>query len=192
MKTRTAPIVLPLLFLLFIGLSPSKADTYKVDPVHSFALFSIHHFNAGNVWGRFNEPMGEFALDPADPGKDSFTVEIKLANLDTANAKRDSDLKGPDWFNARQFPSITFKSTAVRKGDGTMLEVTGNLMIHGVTKSVVVPVELLGTARDPFGNTRAGIQASVTIKRSDFGMKGMPQGVGDEVRLIVALEGIKQ
>jgi polyisoprenoid-binding protein YceI len=169
----------------------AAADTYKVDPVHSFALFSIHHFNAGNVWGRFNEPTGQFTLDQADPGKDSFQVELKVAKLDTGNAKRDSDLKGPDWFNARQFTTITFKSTSVKKGDGNNLEVTGDLTIHGVTKSVVVPVEITGIAKDPFGNTRAGIQGTTTIKRSDFGMKNMAGAVGDDVHLIVALEATK-
>jgi polyisoprenoid-binding protein YceI len=169
----------------------AAADTYKVDPVHSFALFSVHHFNAGNVWGRFNEPAGQFALDPADPTKDSFQVELKLAKLDTANARRDSDLRGPDWFSARQFPTITFKSASVKKGEGSNVEVTGDLTTHGVTKSVVVAVEITGIAKDPFGNTRAGIQGTVTVKRGDFGMKAMPGAVGDEVRLIVALEGTK-
>jgi polyisoprenoid-binding protein YceI len=172
--------------------SAARADAFKVDPVHSFAVFSIHHFNAGNIWGRFNEPAGEFSLDNADSSKDAFNVEIKVANLDTANAKRDSDLKGPDWFNARQFPMITFKSTSVAKGDGNNLQVTGNLTIHGVTKPVTVPVEVTGIAPDPFGKVRAGIQATVTVKRSDFGMKAMPGAVGDDVRIVVALEGVKQ
>ena len=180
--------------LVAVASQTARADTYKVDPVHSFALFSIHHFNAGNVWGRFNEPAGSFTLDP-DPAKDTFSVELKVANLDTANARRDTDLKGPDWFNARQFPAITFKSTGVKKaegGQGNRLEVTGDLTIRGVTKSVVVPVGVTGTAADPFGKTRAGIEATVTIKRGDFGMKAMPGGVGEDVRLIVALEGVKQ
>jgi len=187
-----APIIAVGVVLLAGQSRAAKADTYKVDPVHSFALFSIHHFNAGNVWGRFNGPAGDFTLDPADPGKDAFHVELKLANLDTGNAKRDADLKGPDWFNARQHPAITFKSTSVKKGEGNMLDVTGALTIHGVTKSAVVAVELTGTAADPFGNIRSGIQGTTTIKRSDFGMKAMPGAVGDEVRLIVAMEGIKQ
>jgi polyisoprenoid-binding protein YceI len=167
------------------------ADTYKVDPVHSFALFNVHHFNAGNVWGRFNEPAGQFTLDQADPGKDSFQVELKVAKLDTGVAKRDSDLKGPDWFNARQYPTLSFKSTSVKKGEGNNLEVTGDLTIHGVSKSVVVNVELTGIAKDPFGNTRAGVQGTCTVKRSDFGMRTMAGAVGDEVHLIVALEGTK-
>src|SRR3954447_21767447 len=177
MKTLREGVSGVVVALAFVAiLSPSaNADAYKVDPVHSFALFSIHHFNAGNVWGRFNEPAGSFTLDP-DPAKAAFNVELKVANLDTANARRDTDLKGPDWFNARQFPTITFKSTAVKKGEGAQgnrLEVTGDLTIRGVTKSVVVPVEVTGTAADPFGKTRAGIEATVTIKRADFGMKAM-------------------
>ena len=166
--------------------SALPADTYKVDPVHSFALFRIRHMNAGNVWGRFNEPAGGFTLDQADPSKASFSVELKLAKLDTANARRDSDLQGPDWFNARQFPTITFKSTAVKKGEGNNLEVTGDLTIHGVTKSVVVAVEVTGVT-----GQRAGIEGTLSIKRSDFGMKAMPNGAGDEVKLVVALEGVK-
>jgi polyisoprenoid-binding protein YceI len=165
----------------------AKGDSYKVDPVHSFALFRVHHFNAGNVWGRFNDPAGEFSLDTADPSKDTFHVELKLAKLDTANSKRDADLQGPDWFNARQFPTITFKSTGVKKGDGKMLEVAGDLVIHGVSKPVTVMVEVTGVA-----GGRAGIEGTTTVKRSDFGMKAMPGGVGDEIKLIVALEGLKQ
>jgi len=173
--------------ILAIGATSLHADAYKVDPVHSFALFRVHHFNAGNVWGRFNDPAGEFTLDQVDPSKNTFNVELKLAKLDTANTKRDSDLQGPDWFNARQFPTITFKSTSVKKGQGNMLDVTGDLTIHGVTKSVVVAVEVTGVA-----GQRAGVEGTVTVKRSDFGMKAMPSGVGDEVKLIVALEGTKR
>lgn len=191
MKLRFSNVGLMIIGWCLVGSAPSEADTYKADPVHSFALFSVHHLNAGNVWGRFNEPTGDFTLDQADPSKDSFHVELSVAKLDTANSKRDSDLKGPDWFSARQLPTITFKSTSVKKGDGNMLDVTGDLMIHGVTKSVTVSVELTGTA-SAMGSVRSGIQATTTIKRSDFGMKNMPGGVGDEVKLIVALEGLKR
>ena len=71
--------------ILAIGATSLHADAYKVDPVHSFALFRVHHFNAGNVWGRFNDPAGEFTLDQVDPSKNTFNVELKLAKLDTAN-----------------------------------------------------------------------------------------------------------
>lgn len=193
MKTHSHIAALLVAFALLIGSSPTaNADTFKVDPVHSFALFSIHHFNAGNVWGRFNEPAGDFTLDPADPSKDVFHVQLKVASLDTGNTKRDSDLQGPDWFNVRQYSTISFKSTSVKKGEGNTLEVTGDLTLRGMTKPIVVAVELTGTAKDPFGNTRGGIQGTATIKRSEFGMTAMGGAVGDEVRLIVALEGIKQ
>ena len=187
MRNLNLPAWLVGFAVMISGAATLRADAYKVDPVHSFALFRVHHFNAGNVWGRFNDPAGEFNLDQADPSKNTFTVELKLAKLDTGNSKRDSDLQGPDWFNARQFPNITFKSTSVKKGQGNMLDVTGELTIHGVTKSVVVAVEVTGVA-----GQRAGVEGTVTVKRSEFGMKAMPSGVGDEVKLIVALEGTKR
>jgi len=168
------------------------ADTYKVDPLHSFALFRAHHAGAGMVWGRFNDPTGTLVLDDADPSKDRFSGEIQVGNIDTHNAKRDSDLKSPDFFNARQYPTITFKSTSVKKGEGNMLEVTGSLMMHGITKTVTVPIELTGKGQFPRGMQRAGIEATFQVKMSDFQIKGMPGVVGDEIKVIVALEGVKQ
>ena len=130
-------------------------------------------------------------MRPTRP-KTRSTSRLTVGKLDTANAKRDSDLKGPDWFNARQFPTITFKSTAVKPGQGKVLDVTGDLTIRGVTKSVVVHVEVTGVAQGMGGRQLAGIEGTTTIKRSDFGMKAMPGGVGDDIRLIVALEAGKQ
>ena len=191
MRLPFRTVFLAMVGLCLVGRAAANADSFKADPVHSFALFSVHHFNAGNVSDLFNDPTCHSPLDPADPSKDSFHVELSVAKLDTANAKRDSDLKGPDWFSARQFPTISFKSTSVKKGEGNTLDVAGDLMIHGVTKSVTVSVELTGTA-SAMGSVRSGIQATTTIKRSDFGMKNMPGGVGDEVKLIVALEAVKK
>ena len=94
------------------------ADNYKVDPVHSTSAFRIKHAGAPPFWGRFNEPNGTFMLDEADPTKSTFTIELKADNVDTANAKRDAHLKSPDFFNAKQYPAITFKSTSVKKGEG--------------------------------------------------------------------------
>ena len=168
------------------------ADTYKVDPVHSAAVFRIHHANIGYVWGRINDPAGTYALDDADPTKSSFNIELQVGNVDTHNDKRDAHLKSPDFFNAKQYSTITFKSTAVKKGAGNTLDVTGDLTLHGVTKSITLPVELTGKGQFPPGTQRAGVEATFSIKRSDFDMKNMLGAVGDEVRLTVALEGVKQ
>jgi len=178
---------------LTLAVPTRAADTYKADPVHSSAVFRAHHAGAAYVWGRFNDPTGTFVVDEADPTRSSFTGEIQVANVDTHNDKRDAHLKSPDFFNARQYPTITFKSTSVKKGDApNVLQVTGNLTMHGVTKPVTVPVELTGKGQFPPGTQRAGIEATFNVKMSDFEIKGLPGVVSDEIKVIVALEGVKQ
>jgi polyisoprenoid-binding protein YceI len=188
---RFAP--LSALFALVLWAVPAlAADDYKVDPVHSTVLFRVHHANVGQYWGRFNDPAGTFTLDEADVAKSTFNVEVKVNNVDTHNPQRDGHLKSPDFFNEKQFPTITFKSTAAKKGDAAnVLLVTGDLTIHGVTRSVTVPVELTGKGEFPKGTPRAGVEAVFNIKRTEFDMKNMVGPVGDDVRLVVSLEGTK-
>jgi polyisoprenoid-binding protein YceI len=163
-----------------------------LDPVHSTTIFSIHHFNAGYVWGFIGQPTGSIEYDATDASKISFTVSASLDRLDTQNAQRDADLKGPDWFNAKQFPTIDFKSTAVKKTGDNEYEVTGDLTLHGVTKSVTVDMDMTGIGQGMKGETRIGFQTSFTIHREDFDMSALSGPVGDDVKIIVALEGIKQ
>jgi polyisoprenoid-binding protein YceI len=172
--------------------SALAAESYKVDPVHSSAVFRIRHANIGYVWGRFNDPAGTFTLDESDPSKSSFNIEIKVENVDTHNAQRDTHLKSPDFFNAKQHPTIAFKSTSVTKGEGNTLQATGTLTIHGVTKTVTVPVEVTGKGQFPPGTARAGIEATFAVKLADFEMKTMGGMIGAEARVVVALEGVKQ
>jgi len=188
--TRMSLPALLLTFTLFSTQS-ARADAYMVDPIHSTGVFRIHHFNAGYIWGLIAGPTGEFVYDPADPSKLSFNVSVPLANLDTHNERRDNDLRGPDWFNAKQFPTIDFKSTSVKKTGDTSYEVTGDLSLHGVTKSITLTMEMTGTGKGMMGETRAGFESTFTIKRADFDMKAMPKGVGDDVTITVALEGVR-
>jgi polyisoprenoid-binding protein YceI len=183
--------VVPMLGLMLVAPGATRADTYKVDPAHSTGVFRIHHFNAGYIWGLIAGPTGTVEYDPDNPEKFSCDLSVPLANLDTHLQKRDDDLRGPDWFNAKQFPNITFKSTSVKKTDSG-LDVTGDLTIHGVTKSVTIPFELTGIGKGMMGETRGGCETTFTINRSDYDMKAMPAGVGDEVRIVVAIEGVKQ
>ena len=188
---RPLAILSAALVLAFVSAPASAADNYTVDPVHSTSAFRIIHAGIAPFWGRFNEPTGKFVLDESDPTKSSFTIELKAANIDSANAKRDTHLKSPDFFNAAQYPTITFKSTAVKPGDGKTLQVTGDLTMHGVTKSITVPVELTGKGNF-MNQPRAGVEATMTVKMSDFEIKGMPGALSDEVKVIVALEGMKK
>ncbi|MCB9762440.1 MAG: YceI family protein [Alphaproteobacteria bacterium] len=167
------------------------ADDYKVDDDHSTVIFRIHHLGAGYVYGRFNQIEGDFSLD-ADPKKNTFNVTLKTDSVDTDHEKRDKHLRNADFFNAEEFPEITFTSKSVSKKSDTAWAVTGDLTLHGVTKQVTVDFERTGEGPDPWGGYRAGLEATFTIKRSDFGITHMAEGLGDEVRVIVALEGKKK
>jgi polyisoprenoid-binding protein YceI len=168
----------------------AAAETYKIDPVHSFVVFRIKHLNISYSYGRFNEPMGTFKLDADDPAKSSFQIELKTQKVDTNSPQRDNHLRSPDFFNARQFPNITFKSTEVKKSDKG-LSVTGDLICHGVTKSVTVELEQTGEGDSPPKDHRVGFEGVLEIKRSDFGMSNMAGVVGDDVRLMISLEGAR-
>jgi polyisoprenoid-binding protein YceI len=189
---RLALSAVAVVALFAVAAAQSRAaDAYKVDPVHSSVVFRVTHAGIGAVYGRFNDFTGTVAPDDADPSRSAFAFEIQVNGVDTHQEKRDAHLKSPDFFNAKQYPTITFKSTAVKKSADkpNTLDVTGDLTLHGTTKSVTIPVELLGKGQ-LMGQSRVGVEAIFTVKMSDFGFKGNP-GVGDEVKLFVALEGAK-
>ncbi len=169
----------------------SQAERYKVDPVHTAVVFRCRHLGVSYSYGVFNEIGGRFAFDAADPVKSSCQLEIKTESIDTNNKKRDQHLKGPDFFDAKRYPTITFVSTAVSKA-GDRYEVTGDVTMHGVTKRITAPMEYVGSAKDPLGGYRCGFESVFTVKRSDFGMNNMIGPVGDEVRIIVSVEGIRE
>jgi polyisoprenoid-binding protein YceI len=178
--------------LLLAGAEPARADNYKVDPMHSSLIFRTKHFGIGHIYGRFNEFSGTFRLNEQNPADGALQMEIKAASVDTAIDKRDAHLKGPDFFNVKQFPTISFKSTKFKKLDDSSYEVTGDLTLHGVTKPVTVKLERIGSAKDPMGGYRTGLETTFTIKRTDFDMKFGLEGVADEVRITLAVEGVRQ
>lgn len=166
--------------------------TYQIDDVHSSALFRVHHLGAGQFWGRFNKVAGSMAF-AVNGEPTAFDVSIDTESVDTAEPKLDAHLKSPDFFNSKEFPAMTFKSESVsRKSDGT-LEVTGALSMHGVTKNITAALEVTGVAEMGMG-ARAGVEAVFSVKRSDFGMKyGVEKGtLGDQVRVVVSLEGVRK
>ncbi len=166
------------------------ANTFKVDPVHSTIIFGIGHLGVGYFYGRINSPFGEFHLDPDNPSNCSFEISAKAENVDTHSGRRDGHIKSADFLNARQFPEISFKSTAVKKAGTNSYRVTGDMTVHGVTKSITIEIEHLGTRQTQMGY-RAGFKTTLTISRSDFGVDFMPQGLGDEVTLMIGIEGKK-
>lgn len=184
------PTMLGVLFTAAMATTPaSAAETFTVDPVHSSVVFRIKHLDVSYFHGRFNNISGSFTLDPADPAQAKFDFTVKADSLDTGIDKRDQHVKGPDLFNVRQFPTITFQSTKVAAAGKGAYQVTGNLTLHGVTKPVTVTIEPTGTGKGMKGEPLAGVETTFTIRRSDFQMTGMSPMLGDEVRLTVSVEG---
>ncbi len=172
--------------------SLKAAENHEIDPMHSTVLLKVKHLGASTAWGRINTLSGYVQLDPADAAKSKVSLTAYVNSLDTNNQKRDAHLKGPDFFNAQQFPEVTFNSTAVTKKDDTHYEVTGNFTVLGVTKPVTTTVEVVGSGKNRQGETVTGFDTSFTIKRSDFGMNFMVGPLGDDVTIMVSLETVKR
>jgi polyisoprenoid-binding protein YceI len=185
------PLTLVLALISAFVLSANASDTFKVDPVHSFVLFSVQHLGIANTYGRFNDISGTVVFDKDNPSKSSVELSVQVESLDTHNSIRDRSVKSPDFFDAKQFPTMTFKSTKV-EGSGDMLKVSGDLTIHGVTKPLTVDFRKGGEGKGVFGEMRGGGETHFTIRRSDFGMNFQQGAVGDEVNITLSLEGIKK
>lgn len=164
-------------------------DTFRVDGVHSTVIFRIEHMGIAPFYGRFNEISGEFTFDESNPASASFNITIKTGSVDTNNEGRDTHLKSDDFFDAAAHPDITFTSTSVIASDDGKLDVTGDLSLHGVTQAVTFKVISMGTAQSR-QSVKRGFDVQTTIKRSDFSI-GEAGGLGDEVALLIGLEGAR-
>ena len=188
--------VLALLIICFTGSGQiaDAASTYEIDTAHSMILFRAKHKGITYNYGRFNEFSGKITMDESDTSKSMVEFEVKTASVDTANNKRDQHLRSPDFFSAKQFPVITFKSTAVsmKEGKEDMLEVTGDLELLGVKKSITVDVAITGKGKGQQGESVIGFESIFMIKRSEFGMTYGAGAVSDDIRLIVTIEAIEK
>ncbi len=171
--------------LSIAAISPAAAEPYAVDAVHSFVLFRIKHLNTSQAWGRFNDISGNVDLDGKNP---SIAVQVKAASVDTANEKRDQHLRSPDFLNAKQFPTISFTSTRVQPAGDGRYDVEGTLSLHGVSKPVSVQLTRVGAGKNQMGASIVGYDTTLDIKRSDYGMKFLLEGLGDDVKLTISLE----
>jgi polyisoprenoid-binding protein YceI len=174
-----------------LPLSAVAADSYTLDSAHTYPHFTISHLGFSTMHGRFDSTKGKVTLDRAAKSG-SVEVAIETASLSTGFAKRDEHLRGPDFFNAAEFPTITYKSTAVHFQGDKPATVDGNLTISGVTKPVTLTIEEFNCGTNPMNKKdTCGAAASAQIKRSDFGVKyGLPN-IGDDVKLVFEIEATK-
>ncbi len=197
MRIKRAVQALSIMLLLAASWRPAAAQpaVYKADPVHSKVGFSIRHF-VSDVDGRFGDFDGVIKFDAQHPADSSVQFTIQAASINTNNEARDKHLKSPDFFDAAKFPTLSFTSTKVTpKGDKTF-DVTGNLTIKGVTKTVTVPARFRGEMKTAMGE-RAGFESSFTINRLDYGVswnravEGGGAMLGDDVEISLRIEAVK-
>ena len=170
-------------------------STWKIDPSHSHAQFSVRHMMITNVRGDFPQLSGTVELDEVDVTKSKVEATLATASIDTRDAKRDTHLKSADFFDAEKHPSITFRSTSIKKAGEGELSVTGDLSMHGVTKSVVLKVEgPTPPGKTPWGGIKRGASATTKVSRKEFGLEwnaALETGgvlVGDEIKITLELE----
>jgi polyisoprenoid-binding protein YceI len=192
MKTRFAALAAAVALA-----SPAlAADTYQLDKAHTTVGFQVRHIFT-MLGGKFQDFSGTIKVDRAKPESSSVEFTIQAASIFTNEPKRDEHLKSPDFFDVASHPTITFKSTSVKPGANNVYQVTGDLTMRGVTKSITIPVTFLGEGKDPWGNEKIGFETSTTLNRKDYGInwnKTLDQGgvlVGDEVKVQVSVEANK-
>ncbi|MFP5226850.1 MAG: YceI family protein [Acidobacteriota bacterium] len=178
--------------------TPAVTTTWNIDPVHSNAEFRVKHMMISNVRGRFTGVTGKLAYNPADVKNSQVEASIDIATIDTRDPQRDTHLKSPDFFDVEKFPTMTFRSSKVTRHSSGSLAVSGPLTIHGTTKEVEFEVEgPTPPVKDPWGNTRIGINATTKIDRRDFGLTfnaALETGgvlVSEEVHITLELEFVQ-
>ena len=171
---------------------------WVIDAAHTEVNFTVRHMMISNVRGQFQKLTGTIELDEADPAATTVEVQIEAASVNTKDEKRDAHLKSPDFFNAAQYPYLTFKSRRVEVTDASHARLMGDLTIRDVTQEVALEVEYNGSAKSPWGTTSAGFSAKTSLNRKDWGLNwnvALETGgilVGDQVHISIELEIVKQ
>lgn len=175
-----------------------QISTWSIDPAHSAAEFKVRHMMISNVKGHFTKITGSLTLNEADVTKSGVEAAIEAASLNTREPQRDTHLKSADFFDVEKFPTLSFKTTRITRNKDGELQVTGDLTIRGVTRSVVFEVERPSEpAQDPWGNVRIGLSGTTKINRKDFGLTwnaALETGgvlVGDDVTINLDVQFIR-
>lgn len=175
--------------------SLAVASNWEIDSAHASANFAIRHMMVSTVRGTMGQVSGSATIDDKDMTKSSFTATVDVKGINTKEPKRDDHLRSKDFFEAEKFPTITFKSTKIQKQGGDKLKVTGDLTMHGVTKSVTLDATLTKAIANPFTKVQTrGLSAKAKLNRKDFGLNwnvAVEAGgvlVGDEVDIDISAE----
>ena len=170
------------------------AADYVIDAkgAHASVNFKIKHLGYSWLIGRFNQFEGGFSYDAENPDASTIQVTIDTASVDSNHAERDKHLRSEDFLNVGEFPQASFNSTSYKATDAENGEITGDLTLHGVTRSISFPVQKIGEGKDPWGGYRAGFAGATTLKLADYGITYNLGPASTEVELELHVEGIRQ
>lgn len=187
---RFLPLIAVLAIVFSLWAAPAAAETYTLDSAHSYILFRIKHLNTGWSYGRFDMATGTIDFNDMHPEKSTVMISVDAKNVSTGVEKRDNHLKSADFFNVEKYTTITFKSTSFKKIGMDLYEVAGDITLLGRTRPATVQVKRTGMGKDPWGNMRIGFETMFEVKRSEFGLDFMMNGLSDEVGLTVSVEAV--
>jgi polyisoprenoid-binding protein YceI len=178
------------------GIEDLSGD-YQFDVAHTRIYFVARHAMVTSVRGHFHEFDGRLHLDAGDPAASTAEITVKVASLDTGQEQRDAHLRSPDFFDVETYPDMTFRSTEVAAVDEDTYRVTGDLMVRDQTRPVTLDVTFNGSAKDPFGNLRAGFEGRGVVNRKDWGLTwnaALETGgfmVSDKIRIEFDVSAVK-
>lgn len=187
LKTRLATILIG----AAVALPAAAADSYTVDPAHTYPNFEINHLGFSTMHGRFGATTGKITLDPAAKSG-SIDITIDATSINTGHEKRDAHLKTEEFFDVAKFPTLTYKATKLKFNGDKLAGADGELTMHGVTKPVALTITAFNCANHPMTKKPVcGANATATLKRSDFGISTYVPAVGDEVKITIEVEAGK-
>lgn len=191
-KSVLALVALTASAAMLPAVTTQAAETYSADTVHSNVFFKVKHSGISYVFGRFNDFKADIKWDDKEPTKSNIAFTIQTESVDTHNEKRDQHLRSPDFFNARQFPEISFQSKKIQKTGEHDYRISGDVTMIGETKPVSFTWTETGSGKNARGEFRKGGIATFTIKRSDFGMDFMIGTLSDEIEMTISLQTVRQ
>jgi polyisoprenoid-binding protein YceI len=187
MRRRVFPF---LAAVLFATAAWAQGSEWQIDPAHTTVGFTVRHMGISNVHGRFTKVSGTANIDDSDITKSTVNATIDIASVNTGNDSRDNDLRSPNYFDAAQFPTMTFKSKSVSKNGDNKLKIVGDLTIKGVTKEVTLDVDGPSAPIKMGPSQRRGLSATTSINRKDFGVgaKTPSAMIGEEIKIQIDAE----
>lgn len=179
-------------------MAETGTTTWNIDPQHSEVGFEVKHMMFAKVRGRFEDIEGTLVLGPEDAIEQSrVAAVVQAGSINTSQAQRDEHLRSADFFDVENFPTLTFRSTSVRRDEAGKLAIEGELTMHGVTRDVELEVSETGRGVDPWGSERIGFAAETSIDRRDYGLtwnQALETGgvlVGTDVRITLEIQAVR-